>query len=75
VTRLCNAVGLVVKPEVFLDFLEVFALGGFLIWQLRPGASELTHASRLRLGAWSRSHPAAMGRNGNRRPKASRRSP
>ena len=45
--------------EVFFDFLEVFALGCLLVGQLRPVASELNHASRLRLGAWSPSpHPA-----------------
>jgi hypothetical protein len=53
VTRLRDAVGLVVSPEVIFDLLDVFTLGGLLVGQLRPVASKLAHASRLRLGAWS----------------------
>jgi hypothetical protein len=50
----------------------VFALGGLLVGQLRPGASELTHASRLRLDAWSQSPPPALGRTASPRRTAIR---
>jgi hypothetical protein len=43
---------------------EVFALGGLIVGQLRPETPQLTHASRLRLGAWSPSPYPATGISG-----------
>jgi len=45
-----NALGLLVAAEVFINLLQVFALGGLVVGQLRPPASELTHEAKLPLG-------------------------
>jgi hypothetical protein len=50
-----DPIGLLVAAGVFIDLLQVFALGGLVVGQPRPVTSQLTHEAKLPLGlGWTR---------------------
>ena len=57
-----DAVGLLAAAEVVFDLLQVFALGGLIVGELRSASSELTHRSRLaRRDCLAQQEPAPHG--------------